>query len=72
MTSQPLSSVASSFLKVNAIDRDTASRLQKEATTAKIPFVTHLVKSKTLPAMQAAQILAEQSGSPYFDIGSLI
>ena len=71
MTPQPLSSVASSFIKANAIDRDTALRLQQEATTAKLPFVTQLVKSRILPASQVAQLLAEQAGSPHFDITSL-
>lgn len=71
MTPQPLSSVASSFIKANAIDRDTALRLQQEATTAKLPFVTQLVKSRILPASQVAQLLAEQAGSPQFDITAL-
>lgn len=71
MTPQQLSSVASSFIKANAIDRDTALRLQQEATTAKISFVTHLVKSRVLPASQVAQLLAEQGGIPHFDITAL-
>ena len=71
MTPQPLSSVASSFIKANAIDRDTAQRLQQEATTAKLSFVTQLVKSRILPASQVAQLLAEQAGLPHFDITAL-
>lgn len=71
MTPQPLSSAALSFIKVNAIDRETAQRLQQEATTAKLPFITQLVKSRVLLAPQVAQMLAEQAGLPYFDITSL-
>ena len=71
MTPQPLSSAALSFIKANAIDRETAQRLQQEATTAKLSFVTQLVKSRVLLAPQVAQMLAEQAGFPYFDITSL-
>lgn len=71
MTPQQLSSVASSFIKANAIDRDTALRLQQEATTAKISFVSHLVKSRVLSASNVAQLLAEQGGIPHFDITAL-
>lgn len=71
MMPQPLSSVALSFTKTNAIDRETALRLQQEATTAKISFVTQLVKSRILPASQVAQLLSEQAGFSYFDITSL-
>ena len=71
MTPQPLSSAALSFIKANAIDRETAQRLQQEATTAKLSFVTQLVKSRVLLAPQIAQMLAEQAGFPYFDITSL-
>ncbi len=71
MTPQQISGVASSFIKANVIDRDTALRLQQEATTAKIPFVTQLVKSRVLPASQVAQLLSDQAGIPYFDITAL-
>lgn len=71
MTPQQISSVASSFIKANALDRDTALRLQQEATTAKLSFVTHVVKSRALPATLVAQLLAEQAGIPQFDINSL-
>ena len=71
MTPQPLSRVASSFVKAAVLDRDTAAKIQQEATTAKISFVSHAVKSKAVGAATAAQVLAEQFGVPYFDITAL-
>ena len=71
MTPQPLSRVASSFVKAAVFDRDTAAKIQQEATTAKISFVSHAVKSKAVGAATAAQVLAEQFGVPYFDITAL-
>ena len=71
MTPQQLSSAASSLIKANAIDREVAIRLQQDATAAKISFVSHLVKNKTLPALQVAQILAEATSTPLFDINAL-
>ena len=71
MTPQPLSRVASSFVKAAVFDRDTAAKIQQEATTAKISFVSHAVKSKAVGAATVAQVLAEQFGVPYFDITAL-
>ena len=71
MTPQPLSRVASSFVKAAVLDRDTAAKIQQDATTAKISFVSHAVKSKAVGAATAAQVLAEQFGVPYFDITAL-
>lgn len=71
MTPQPLSRVASSFVKAAVLDRDAAAKIQQEATTAKLSFVTHAVKSKALRASVAAQTLADQFGVPYFDIAAL-
>lgn len=71
MTPQQLDSAASLLVKANLIDRDLAFKIQQEATTAKIPFVTQLVKNKAASASQAAQILADATSSPYFDITAL-
>ena len=71
MTPQQLDSAASLLVKANLIDRDLAFKIQQEATTAKIPFITQLVKNKAASASQAAQILADATSSPYFDITAL-
>lgn len=66
-----LSSVATTLIQSNLVEKEVALKLQEEANTAKIGFLTHAVKSKAVSTSQAAYALANAVNAPFFDISVL-
>jgi type IV pilus assembly protein PilB len=66
-----LSGLALRLVRDGLLGPGDADRLQREAQSAKIPFVTHLVESKKLGSDIIARAASEEFGVPLFDIGAL-
>lgn len=66
-----LSGLALRLVRDNLLTPADAERIQSEAQTNKVPFVTQLVESKKLDAGTVARAASEEFGVPLFDIGAL-
>src|SRR5258705_334865 len=66
-----LSGLALRLVRENLLTPADADRIQAEAQTNKVPFVTQLVESKKLEAKVIARVASEEFGVPLFDINSL-
>jgi len=66
-----LSGLALRIVREGLIQAGEAERLQTEATTRKIPLVSHLVSSKKLNSATIARLASEEFGVPLFDITAL-
>ena len=66
-----LSGLALRLVRDGLLGPGDAERMQNEAQSAKIPFVTHLVESKKLGSDIIARAASEEFGVPLFDIGAL-
>lgn len=66
-----LSGLALRLVRDNLLSPADAERIQAEALTNKVPFVTQVVESKKLDAATVARAASEEFGVPLFDIGSL-
>ena len=70
-TATNLSGLALRLVRDNLLSAGDAGRIQSEALSKKIPFVTHLVESKKLDGATVARVASEEFGVPLFDISSL-
>ncbi len=66
-----LSGLALRLVRDGLLSSIDAERLQNEAATKKIPFVTQLVDSKKLNSTVIARAASEEFGIPLFEINSL-
>jgi type IV pilus assembly protein PilB len=66
-----LSGLALRLVREGFLAAGDAERLQGEATTQKIPLITHLVSSKKLNSGTLAKVASEEFGVPLFDITSI-
>ncbi len=70
-TATNLSGLALRLVRDNLLSASDAGRIQSEAHSKRIPFVTHLVESKKLDGATVARVASEEFGVPLFDINAL-
>jgi len=70
-TATNLSGLALRLVRDNLLNSGDAERIQAEATSKKVPFVSQLVESKKLNGAIIAKAASEEFGIPLFDINSL-
>ncbi|GMR03625.1 MAG: type IV-A pilus assembly ATPase PilB [Gammaproteobacteria bacterium] len=70
-TATNLSGLAVRLVRDNLLSASDAGRIQSEAHSKRISFVTHLVESKKLNGATVARVASEEFGVPLFDISSL-
>ena len=66
-----LNGLALRLVREGLLNANDAERLQNEAQTSKLPFVTYLVESKKLSSVVVARAASEEFGIPLFDITTL-
>jgi len=66
-----LSGLALRLVRDNLLTPADAERIQSEALSNKVPFVTQLVQSKKLEASVVARVASEEFGMPLFDVNAL-
>ncbi len=66
-----LNGLALRLVREGLLNANEAERLQNEAQTSKLPFVTYLVESKKLSSVVVARAASEEFGIPLFDITTL-
>jgi len=66
-----LSGLALRLVRDGLLSAGDAERLQNEALTKKVPFVSQLVDSKKLNSAVIARVASEEFGIPLFEINSL-
>ena len=66
-----LNGLALRLVREGLLNAHDAERLQNEAQTSKLPFVTYLVESKKLSSVVVARAASEEFGIPLFDITTL-
>ncbi len=66
-----LNGLALRLVREGLLNASDAERLQNEAQTSKLPFVTYLVESKKLSSVVVARAASEEFGIPLFDITTL-
>ncbi len=66
-----LSGLALRLVRDGLLSTTDAERLQNDAQTQKLPFVTHLVESKKLSSAVIARAASEEFGVPLFEITAL-
>ncbi|MFQ5994713.1 MAG: type IV-A pilus assembly ATPase PilB [Acidiferrobacterales bacterium] len=70
-TATSIGGLALRLVRDNLLSTADAERIQSEATTQKVPFVTQLVESKKLDSATVAKVASDEFGVPLFDISSL-
>ncbi len=66
-----LSGLALRLVRDGLLSTNDAERLQNDAQSQKLPFVTHLVESKKLSSAVIARAASEEFGVPLFEISAL-
>ncbi|OGI59039.1 MAG: type IV-A pilus assembly ATPase PilB [Candidatus Muproteobacteria bacterium RBG_19FT_COMBO_61_10] len=66
-----LSGLALRLVRDGLLSTTDAERMQNDAQTQKLPFVTHLVESKKLSSAVIARAASEEFGVPLFEISTL-
>jgi type IV pilus assembly protein PilB len=70
-TATSIGGLALRLVRDNLLSTSDAERIQSEATTQKVPFVTQLVQSKKLDSTTVAKVASDEFGVPLFDIAAL-
>ncbi|MCZ6733580.1 MAG: type IV-A pilus assembly ATPase PilB [Gammaproteobacteria bacterium] len=70
-TATTISGLALRLVRDNLLSTDDAERIQSEASTQKVPFVTQLVGSKKLDSTTVAKVASDEFGVPLFDVSAL-
>ncbi|MFQ5574881.1 MAG: type IV-A pilus assembly ATPase PilB [Terriglobia bacterium] len=70
-TATSIGGLALRLVQDNLLSTADAERIQSEATTQRVPFVTQLVQSKKLDSTTVAKIASDEFGVPLFDIAAL-
>ncbi len=70
-TATSIGGLALRLVRDNLLSTTDAERIQSEATTQKVPFVTQLVQSKKLDSATVAKVASDEFGVPLFDITAL-
>ncbi|MEE8215127.1 MAG: type IV-A pilus assembly ATPase PilB [Acidiferrobacterales bacterium] len=70
-TASRIGGLALRLVRDNLLSTSDAERIQSEATTQKVPFVTQLVQSKKLDSTTVAKVASDEFGVPLFDIAAL-
>ncbi|MDH3669956.1 MAG: type IV-A pilus assembly ATPase PilB [Gammaproteobacteria bacterium] len=70
-TATTISGLALRLVRDNLLSTGDAERIQSEASTHKVPFVTQLVESKKLDSATVAKVASDEFGVPLFDVGAL-
>jgi type IV pilus assembly protein PilB len=70
-TATTISGLALRLVRDNLLSTGDAERIQSEASTQKVPFVTQLVESKKLDSATVAKVASDEFGVPLFDVGAL-
>ncbi|MFQ5754982.1 MAG: type IV-A pilus assembly ATPase PilB [Acidiferrobacterales bacterium] len=70
-TATSIGGLALRLVRDNLLSTSDAERIQSEATTQKVPFVTQLVQSKKLDSATVAKVASDEFGVPLFDIAAL-
>jgi type IV pilus assembly protein PilB len=59
------------LVRDNLLSTGDAERIQSEASSKKVPFVTQLVESKKLDSATVAKVASDEFGVPLFDVSAL-
>ncbi len=70
-TATTISGLALRLVRDNLLSTGDAERIQSEASTQKVPFVTQLVESKKLDSTTVAKVASDEFGVPLFDVSAL-
>ncbi len=70
-TATTISGLALRLVRDNLLSTGDAERIQSEATSKKVPFVTQLVESKKLDSATVAKVASDEFGVPLFDVSAL-
>jgi type IV pilus assembly protein PilB len=70
-TATTISGLALRLVRDNLLSTSDAERIQSEASTQKVPFVTQLVESKKLDSTTVAKVASDEFGVPLFDVSAL-
>ena len=66
-----LSGLARALVQQGRLKEGDAATLQTEATASGIAFVTHLVKSKKIDALEIAEVASRTFGLPLLDLDAI-
>ena len=70
-TATTISGLALRLVRDNLLSTGDAERIQSEASSKKVPFVTQLVESKKLDSATVAKVASDEFGVPLFDVSAL-